>query len=230
VDTQRCHLVVDRAHELGSEQHAEWARWAAPLQARRILQGVDLVAAADLAGTRAGFNVVHEMSTRSLLDEAGVRDLARRLFTARVDQRHTLYRMEARLGDVVRTMVKRSPKLLVLSRLAHSAERADNIAFAKAAETAMGARVQHCALLGHDELAVKVRSQLRLTQKAPLVVLRDVVAAKLNLRDWVSLFASLPARKVILLVFRKDDTEEVTIDDYLTRARLPWRPQLTSHV
>jgi uncharacterized membrane protein len=221
-DSQRWHLIVDSAHELGSEQHAEWARWAKPLHAAGILQSVDLVAASDLAGTHPGFNVVHEMSKQSLLSEANVRDFARRLFQSRVNPDHIHYRPQGSVGHVVLLISRTSQKLLVLSRLARGRERKENITFI---ETPV-AVVKHCALLGHNEFAVSVQQRLALTHQAPMVVLRGAVAAKMNLRDWISFLVALPVKRAVLIVFRPAE-DTLTLDDYLTRARLPQRPQLT---
>lgn len=231
VDAQRTHLIIDRAHMFGTEEHGQWAAWALPLRARGILQRVDLVGAANLASTRPGFCTVHELSPSAPVNEASLRQFVHDLFASRLGAGRTLIiDEEDRFKRAMLLSMQKSNirTFLVLSRLADSFERADNTQFMKS-RTPLGAIVKHAALLGSDELATVVAQQVHVFHNTAIVIiLRGNVAQRLNLRDWISLFAALPPAKAVLLIARPEGAAGPTVSDYVTSAPMPRRPELTS--
>jgi hypothetical protein len=88
--------------------------------------------------------------------------------------------------------------------------------------------LKHCALLGHDEFELVVTHHVDILRATPFVIMRDIVAAKFNLRDWVSFLAALPSQKVVVLVFHPTAIASLTLSEYIQRARFPRRPELTT--
>lgn len=229
-DAQRWHLVVDGAHELGTEQHAEWARWATALAAKAVLKGVDLVAASDLAGTRPGYNTVHELSTASMPLDCELRALATRLLQARVDAAHVTARRERDFARVVGKLAAAGLPMLLLSRLPTGEERRANVALAGTlANAPLRSRVRQCALLVHDELATTLRHYEDTVFQSIALIVRHSSASKFTLRDWISFLAALPPRRVLLFLLGADDTTAAatpSLDEYIRVARLPPAPEL----
>ena len=228
VDTQRRHLIIDRAHLLGTEGHGQWAAWALPLRERGILQGVDLVGAADLASTRPGFCTVHELSPAAPAGDASLRHFAQTLRATRLNESRALTFEDASFARAVRLIVQKGSArvLLVISRLAHSVERKDNMKFMQDVAVP-GSVIKHVALLENDEFAVTVAQHVNIFRGTVIVILRGEVAGRLNLRDWVSLLAALPVGKAMLLLVQALGVAGPAISDYIDRARLPRRPELT---
>lgn len=232
IDSQRHNLVVDSAHRLGSAEHGQWVSWATPLRERGVLKSVDLVAAADLATTRAGFCTVHELSVLSRNDENSLRLFARSILDARLgggtrQLRVGMKKLNGTVQSALKVLQGGARRLFMVSRLAHSIERSENVTFIKTHLTFPDGTFRHCALLGSDEFALEMARQVDVLNSPAVTVLREEVAGRFNLRDWISFLAALPREKALVVVVGESELGD-NISSYIQRARLPRKPELTT--
>ncbi len=232
VDAERWHLLLVDAQDYGTVKHGQWVAWAAPLRASGILQTVDLLSPGpDCLGscTAMGFHVAYHLSTSPHLSPAELREQCLLLSQqARRDEKRVQYKLEVDWSQVLTTITERRGTLFVLSRLAKGAERAENMAVCPSGAGQLGTTVRHAALFADfatdfDQYCSRVGVSL------PVVVLRHVVAARLNLDDWLYFFACLRRHACVLVVLRDGDKQpqRTTIADFLETARPMRKPLLT---
>ncbi len=206
-DAERWHLIIDSAHAMGTTENGKWITWAKPLRQSGLLKHVDLIAPAHLGGLAAGYNVVHHLSRENRrMSWQAQRQLCERMFDACLG-----YRIQYS-QDALWTVGKKP--VLMLWRL--TSERDQNMRFARG----MGPHVSHTSLF--LDFAPRVKKQ-----HEPIVVLRDLVAARFNLQDWLYVLSLLS--KATLIVIRADANERTTfkVEDYLQLAKPMRTPALT---
>ena len=223
-DAAQWHLIIDGAHDLGTERHAEWVDWAKPLRDRGVLRTIDLFAAADLIPTAPGFATATHLSTRPR-NAPELANLAMLMLATFFDPAFLLYKYEtaADLDKIMMSVMKCNGRVVVVSRLPSGMERRDNQKWIRAYA---GAHVKHAALLGD----LGVTMQQAREQHTP-VLLRAATARAMTLQDWITFLVAVRRRIVVLLrAHTKGEQSQYQLEDFITQARMAYPPLLAGDV